>query len=219
MSKSHKRFLYRNEAILELARNKTVFHLGCVGATDLDTQERVVAAGQSLHASLTEVADVTGIDISEDVIREFQKAGIFQNTIVGDIEHLDRLSMSKKFDVIVAGNIIEHISNPGLMLDGLKRFCHSDTLIIVTTPNAFGLMNFLRNLMGCFREGGQHVFVFNEQGLAQLLERHGYRISLSTTCYERWSISSYGCLFGFGLWVFRMFPKLGGTLFVTAKLA
>jgi hypothetical protein len=66
------------------------------------------------------------------------------------------------------------------MLDGIKRFCASDTRVIITTPNAFGAPNYLRYSAGRFREEAEHVMSFNERNLGFLVEkarlRH-YRIA------------------------------------------
>ena len=66
-----------------------------------------------------------------------------------------------KFDVIVIGDLIEHLSNPGLMLYRIKKFCDERTKIIITTPNAFGLLNFIRYSINKFKEGNEHVMSFN----------------------------------------------------------
>jgi 2-polyprenyl-3-methyl-5-hydroxy-6-metoxy-1,4-benzoquinol methylase len=118
-----------------------------------------------------------GVDRGGAVIEEMRKLGIFDNVVRGDVERLDELPMDQKFDVVIAGDIIEHLSNPGQMLDGIKRFCRADTRVIITTPNAFGAPNYLRYSTGKFREGAEHVMSFNEQNLVTLLQRHGYVIA------------------------------------------
>ncbi|MBO0181221.1 hypothetical protein J0682_30075, partial [Vibrio parahaemolyticus] len=46
------------------------------------------------------------------------------------------------FDVIVAGEIIEHLNNPGLFLSGVRRFMHRDSKLVITTINAYCAMRF-----------------------------------------------------------------------------
>jgi len=48
---------------------------------------------------------------------------------------LENVAIEQKFDIIVCGELIEHIENPGLMLDGIKRFMNDDRILIITTPN------------------------------------------------------------------------------------
>jgi 2-polyprenyl-3-methyl-5-hydroxy-6-metoxy-1,4-benzoquinol methylase len=116
-------------------------------------------------------SNVVGVDRSGAEIEQMRKLGIFDNVVLGDVERLDELATNQKFDVVIAGEIIEHLSNPGRMLDGIKRFCRADTRVIITTPNAFGAPNYLRYSAGRFREGAEHVMTFNEHNLVTLLRR------------------------------------------------
>jgi len=104
-----------------------VLHLGCVGFTDLEPDERVAMASRSLHWTLSQVADVVGIDSAEDVVREYERLGIFKNILVGDVTRIEELRLTAKFNVILVGDILEHVSNPGSMLDGLRGLCNSET--------------------------------------------------------------------------------------------
>lgn len=209
------RYLEKEKAILKIAAGRKLLHLGCVGFTDLDPRERIRLAKESVHWSLSQVADVVGIDSSQEIVREYKDLGLLTNVVVGNVEKLDELHLNVKFDVIVAGDIIEHVSNPGLMLEGIKRFCRADTAIIITTPHAFGLPNYLRFALGRFQDGAEHVMTFNMHNIRNLLERHDYQIQEISTCYQRFA-KSYGLVFRFFRLVFDVFPRFGGTLFVVA---
>jgi len=138
------RYLSRDKNIFALAKTKRVLHLGCVGFADLETSDRVKLAKDSLHFKLTEITETVGIDINSDAIQYYQENDIFNNVVFGDVEKLRDIDITDSFDVIVAGDILEHLSNPGLMLEGIKRFCNKDTAIIITTPHSFSSMNFIR---------------------------------------------------------------------------
>jgi SAM-dependent methyltransferase len=210
------RYVEREEMIIDAARSRKVLHLGCIGFTDLELSDRIRLAKKSLHWSLSQVATVTGVDYSEAVVNEYRRLGIFTNIVVGDVERLNELRIDEKFDIILSGDIIEHISNPGLMLEGIKRFCHPHTKVILTTPHAFGLMNYLRFALNKFREGAEHVMTFNWQNIKNLLERHEYAIDDICTCYQAYA-KRYRIMFRLGKAFFERFPKFGGTLFVVAK--
>ena len=203
----------KHEAILSLCLSKRVLHLGCVGNNDFETQHKVDVSPSTLHMKLTAVANVTGVDISADAVEEYRNKGICDNILVGDVEKLGALKLAPDFDMVVVGDLIEHLSNPGNMLDGVRALCRPDTVVILTTPHAFGLAPFLRHLTGRFEEGLQHVMTFNEQNLRNLVERHGFRITESGTCYQEESIKNT-LSFALGKKLFEQFPKLGGTLFV-----
>jgi hypothetical protein len=184
-------YVAKEEFILGIASGHSVLHLGCVGFTDVAPRDRAKFARQSLHWKLTQVSETVGVDYSLAVIDEYRKLGVFTNIVAGDVERLDELPITQKFDVVIAGDIIEHLSNPGRMLDGIKQFCTSNTQVIITTPNAFGAPNFLRYSAGRFREGAEHVMSFNQQNLATLLDRHGYSLSELHTCFQPRSLEQH----------------------------
>jgi 2-polyprenyl-3-methyl-5-hydroxy-6-metoxy-1,4-benzoquinol methylase len=201
----------KHEAILTRCEGKRVLHLGCVGNNDYSTEHKVAASPSTLHTKLSAIAIVTGVDISGDAVEEYRRTGICNNILVGDVEKLGVLGLNPEFDLVVVGDLIEHLSNPGHMLDGVRALCRKDTRVILTTPHAFGLAPFLRHLAGNFREGLQHVMTFNEQNLTHLVQRHGFTVEESGTCYQ--SESANGSLvFKLGKSLFEAFPKLDGTL-------
>ena len=211
-------YVAKEDFIVAISSGLTVLHLGCVGFTDLAGEDRVRSAKQSLHWKLTQCAKVVGVDRSSDVIEEMRKLGIFDNVVPGDVERLDELPVNQKFDLVIAGDIIEHLSNPGRMLDGIKRFCRADTRVIITTPNAFGAPNYLRYSAGRFHEGAEHVMSFNQQNLVTLLNRHGYTIAESHTCFQPRSAEAHnGLAFHAGKSILKLFPRFGGTLLVMAR--
>ncbi len=206
-------YVAKEEFILRLASGRSVLHLGCVGFTDLAIGDRVRSAKQSLHWKLTQLSETVGVDRSVAVIDGYRELGVFTNIVAGDVERLDELQLTRKFDVVVAGDIIEHLSNPGRMLDGIKRFCNGNTDVVITTPNAFGAPNFLRYSVGKFREGAEHVMSFNEQNLVSLLNRHGYSICESHTCFQPRSADKHWAFaFSLARKLFEMSPRFGGTV-------
>jgi len=211
-----RRFLDRDRAIAEIARARRVLHLGCVGNTDLAPAERVARARQSLHWMLSEIADTTGVDYSAEVVETYRADGLFDNILVGDVQRLEALDLAGPFDVVVAADIIEHLSNPGAMLDGIRRLCRADSDVVITTPHAFGLPNYLRFLAGRFRDGAEHVMTFNADNIANLLARHGFRIIRLDSCHQA-NARRHGLAFGVARALLSAAPRLGGTLFVVAR--
>ncbi|MGA8705525.1 MAG: hypothetical protein WB646_00910 [Steroidobacteraceae bacterium] len=211
-------YVSKDDLILASARGHSVLHIGCVGFTDLPAAERVRLAQRSLHWKLSQVAATIGVDYSKSVIDEYRRLGIFDNVICGDVQQLDDVPLKTTFEIVVVADIIEHLSCPGAMLDGLRRFCTSASRVIITTPHAFGLLNYLRFLSGRFKEGNEHVMTFNIANICNLLTRHGYEIDCIDTCYQS-AAKSKGWVFHLGKILFRAFPRLGGTLFVVAHLA
>jgi 2-polyprenyl-3-methyl-5-hydroxy-6-metoxy-1,4-benzoquinol methylase len=212
------KFFTRNDHILKLARGRNVLHVGCVGFADLPTEQRVALARRSLHYLLSKEANTIGVDYSRAAIQYFREKGLFDNVYFGDAQDLANSDVPARiFDVVVAGDIIEHLSCPGLFLEGLSQFMSRDSLLVVTTPNAFGLFNFIRYFRGQFREGLEHVASYNNQNLTQLLDRHGFSVVNIDTCHQEHARTA-GLAFHIGKRVLSAMPRLGGTLFVTARL-
>jgi 2-polyprenyl-3-methyl-5-hydroxy-6-metoxy-1,4-benzoquinol methylase len=173
---------------------------------------------RSLHYELTINSDCTGVDNDQETVNQLKDADVFNNIVVGDVQRLEELPIApESFDVIVAGDIIEHISNPGKMLDGIHRLLKSNGALIISTPNSFGLPGFVRYVVGDFHEGRQHVLSFNAITLAQFLERHGYMLDACMTCHQR--PTSTSLLFRAGKCVLQRFPRFGGTLLFVARIA
>lgn len=213
-------YVERDQWLVERCRGKRILHLGCVGFTDCPTDEKIRLAQQTLHYQLSQVADCVGMDLDGAAVAELQRSGLFNNVLVGDVERLgDFAGRFQPFDLVVAGDIIEHLSNPGLMLDGVKAFLKPEGRLLVSTPNAFGLVAQLRHLRGRILEGAQHVLSFNIITLTQLLNRHGYEVIEAHSCHQRHATAMPGWLFRAGHALFRAVPRYGGTLLVEAKLA
>ena len=201
----------KREAILGPCTGKVVLHLGCVGNNDYSTEHKVAASPSTLHMKLSAVAKVTGVDISADAVEEYRRTGICDNILIGDVEKLGELNLKPEYDIVVVGCLIEHLSNPGNMLDGVRTLCRKDTMIILTTPHSFGLAPVMRHFTGRFREGLQHVITFNEHNLRNLVERHGFHVLEMDTCYQAESENT-SLTFRLGKKLFEAFPHLGGTL-------
>src|SRR5580765_6815911 len=129
----------RLDIIKEACAGKRVLHLGC---TNYPYTEDAIRLNMLLHFDLEKVAtDLWGLDADQAGIDILASYGSKQ-IVLGDLEKLDQVGIHGAFDVIVAGEIIEHLDNPGLFLDGIQRFMGKDSLLIVTTVNAYCGMRF-----------------------------------------------------------------------------
>jgi 2-polyprenyl-3-methyl-5-hydroxy-6-metoxy-1,4-benzoquinol methylase len=177
-------------------------------------------ARQSLHAAVTDAAaSCTGVDLDGDAIREWRDLRILSNVIEGNVEQPDRLGYQiGKLEVVLAGDIIEHVSNPGLMLDGIRQRMAKKSVLIISTLNSFGVASWIKYARGRFREGSQHVMCFNPIALRQLLERHGYTVDKAFSCYQSRAYSQYGRAFRIFRALLHRFSRFGGTLLYECHL-
>lgn len=121
--------------------------------------------------------DVYGLDLDFDT--ETFKSPRYQKVSA------EQFDFSVKFDVIFAGDLIEHLSNPGLFLQSCRRNLADDGKLILTTPNAFNLFNLTEKLTK--REptvNPDHTVYFNSKVLKKLLEKNGMKASEIGYCYS-----------------------------------
>lgn len=167
--------LYRIGEIKKHCEGKEVLHLGYVQHSQL--WRKKVEEGTWLHGHIAQVADsLVGLDILKEEVSEIREllgyAGIY-----GDVTQLHKIEHDNLYDVIVCGELIEHVSNPGYMLDGIKRFLKKNGILIITTPNPWRTLwvQKIRNNV-CEDQwlNAEHVAWYSFQTLKQLLDRHGY---------------------------------------------
>jgi predicted TPR repeat methyltransferase len=169
----------RVELIRSLSKGRRVLHLGC---TNWPYTEVSMQGGTLLHRDLEQIADdLTGFDFDQEGIDVLTAAGV-KNLYRADLENLDAVPLDDIFDVIIAGEMIEHLNNPGLFLKGIQRFMNAETELVITTINAYSALRFL--LYGLRGKGGlnepvhpDHVYYFSYSTLRLLIERAGLKVN------------------------------------------
>ena len=110
------------------AKNKSVLDLGSI---DHDPENRFTEFW--LFQALLNVAhNLKGLDYYESGVKELQNHGY--DIILGDAQNFD---LNQNFDVITAGDIIEHLPNPGLMFEAVSKHLNSGGIFVLSTPNVF----------------------------------------------------------------------------------
>jgi SAM-dependent methyltransferase len=169
----------RVEFIKDACRGRKVLHLGC---TNWPYTKEALENDSLLHLELNELAgELWGLDFDQSGLDILQEKGI-SYLYRADLEKLDDLELDETFDVIVAGEMIEHLNNPGLFLQGIQRFMNTDTTLIITTVNAYcGFRMLYYALRG---KGGtaepvhpDHVAYYSYSTLNLLLTRAGLEVS------------------------------------------
>jgi SAM-dependent methyltransferase len=158
----------------DASRGARVLHLGC---TNHPYTAQSLADGSLLHLRLAETAaELWGVDSDPEGLKTLAEMGV--GTLVqADLERLEEAELPGSFDVIIGGEIIEHLSNPGLFLTGIKRWMTPETRLVLTTVNAYcGMRAAIYLLRG---RGGRnepvhpdHVAYYSYSTIHRLLERH-----------------------------------------------
>lgn len=183
--------IYRKNEIISFCINKRVLHLGFVQHANLRRDK--INNDDWLHDKVLKVAKSTvGIDYLKSEV-DIIKDELSIECYYGDVTDLNNMNYQSKFDVVICGELIEHLSNPGLMLDGIKRFMNEDTVLIITTPNPWRDLWVSNMYNGITEEkwlNKEHVCWYSFQTLKQLLERHDYSEVKYSYYYSEQAIAS-----------------------------
>jgi 2-polyprenyl-3-methyl-5-hydroxy-6-metoxy-1,4-benzoquinol methylase len=157
------------DIILPYIKDKEVLDIGCV-----NHDSKLKDDPLWVHGFLKRHSNVLGVDILQEEVEKLKKDGY--NVICGDAETMD---LGKRYDVIVAGELIEHLSNQGLFLNNCKKHLTTNGLLILTTPHTFNLRYSIMNLF-LLRDNPkvcqEHTCQYSPQTIRELLERNGFDI-------------------------------------------
>ena len=164
----------RSEQILNQVVGPNILDVGCAG--------HIPKPGSPywLHGRLREKFPVvTGIDVNVGNIEKLTQMG-YTNIHIASAEDFD---LNTTFDTIVAGELIEHLSNPGLFFKQCKEHLKPHGRVVVTTPYAFALLYTLYALIKFPRtcQNDEHAVWFCPKTLTELASRNGFRV-------EHWNL-------------------------------
>lgn len=162
--------------IVEHCEGKKVLHVGCVDFTTSGDWQESVESESWLHGQLERVAsEILGVDNAEEGIRFLQDRCGRTNVKLGDASELETLGEGR-FDVVVAGEIIEHMPCPGALFESALEVIRPRGEMIVSTINAYCLRRFLRIPFGQESVHLDHVSYFSHRTLYRLAETMGYKV-------------------------------------------
>jgi 2-polyprenyl-3-methyl-5-hydroxy-6-metoxy-1,4-benzoquinol methylase len=168
------RLIERVPRIRELCKGKRVLDVGCCNHGDLSRLE----TGGFLHAEVARVAsELLGLDNDPEGIRTLEANGF--KVVQGDAENLAASNLGR-FEVLVAGELIEHLSNAGLFLDGAFECLEPDGLLIATVPNAWSftrLKQLYKRLDDKLWTHSQHTCWYSKATISAFFERHHFLVS------------------------------------------
>ena len=96
----------------------------------------------------------------------------------------------------MAGEIIEHVDNPGMFLKSLTEIMNEDTELILTTPNAYFFRGIISVLARMEKVNPDHNYYFSYRTLQHLLDKFGLK------CREVYYYQDQG-----GRWLWRILDK------------
>lgn len=150
-------------------RDKDVLDVGCVQHNPENYQSRFW-----MHRALTAVSrSVQGLDIYEEGVEYLRKKGY--KVFSGDAQDF---SLEQDFDVIVAGDLIEHLENPGGFLASCREHLRPGGVLLISTPNPWYWRNVAKAaLFARVSNNPEHTFWICPITLQQLAARHSLEVT------------------------------------------
>ena len=183
----------RDAALIELCRDRRVLDLACAAwpATERWCQDQSL-----LHMRLRRVCrDLAGFDICPAAIEIMRRHGIDN---LYEVDLLDAEAVSEAWgrltfqpDIVLAGELIEHLDNPGQLLRNCRAHMQQASRFMITVPNAFSVTNWLHVLSGYEKVAADHVAYYSETNLKELATRGGFELD-SIRWYRYSNHNSWG---------------------------
>ena len=124
----------------------------------------------------------TVVGIEQDPIAAEQAREVCAEVLVGDAEEMELAFEHASFDVLLCGDLVEHLRDPQRFLSRIRPFLRPDGRLVLTTPNVANWANRIGLLVGRWRYTDRgildrtHFHLFTRATLVETLERAGYRV-------------------------------------------
>lgn len=151
--------------LMEYCKDKDVLDIGCV-----QHDPQAYNSRYWVHKALRSVAkSILGLDLHKEGVAVLQAKGF--NVIEADAENF---TLDRQFDVIVAGDIIEHLGNLNGFLSSCKAHLRPGGRLLVSTPNPWYWRNIAKAALHTeVSNNPEHVTWICPKLLRQLVRRHG----------------------------------------------
>ncbi len=162
----------RIDYLVGRARGRRVIHVGFV---DTGCAEANMGSDTWLHAHLDRAATaLVGIDVNEVGVKEAVDRGYEAYAIDCRDAVALRDAGIEPGQLVIAGEVIEHLDDPGSFLAGLHNLTGPGGEMVITTPNITGLFNTFAALANREINHPDHVVMFTWQTLTTMARRHGW---------------------------------------------
>ena len=156
--------------IVTHCRGKDVLDLGCVQHNPENYKSKYW-----VHKALTRSAkSVDGIDLYENGVNYLKSIGY--NITVGNAE---RFRLEKRYDVIVAGDLIEHLENLGDFFECCKLHLRPEGKLLISTPNPWHWRFILKAALfkGRVKPNAEHTLWICPTVLSNMASRHDLKVT------------------------------------------
>ncbi|MDC3378911.1 class I SAM-dependent methyltransferase [Planctomycetota bacterium] len=158
----------RLDILLDYVGDKNVLDLGCV------EHEADVEAKQDwwLHGLIKQRAkSLKGIDLDPVAVEALKAKGYDIS-----VENVESMDLGQKYDVVVAGELLEHLTNHRSFLEGVRRHLTPDGLLVASVPNANSLNYFIQTaVFGHEVDAWDHSAFFTPVTISVMLAKCGFQ--------------------------------------------
>lgn len=170
LSNNNNNLIDRMNLITEKCSGKKIVHLGCTDHIQLISDKR--EKGLWLHDKITSKAkECIGFDINSNAVKYVNDELNINNVFFDDIvSRKNEMICSKKWDMIIVGEILEHVNNPVDFLNKIKKM-YSGVIekILITVPNALKLENYIFAEQGYECINSDHRYWFTPYTISKVL--------------------------------------------------
>lgn len=129
-----------------------IAEIGCGSGADLDF--------------LSDFAQVTGIEVSDELARRARERGTRAEILVGDASEI---GARVDYDLMCLFDVLEHIEDDNAFVRGLSAVQRPGRLLLVSVPACAALFSPHDEMLHHYRR-------YSARGLASVLERNGYEV-------------------------------------------
>jgi 2-polyprenyl-3-methyl-5-hydroxy-6-metoxy-1,4-benzoquinol methylase len=122
-----------------------------------------------------------GVDINTEQVQVARKLGL--DAHVCDLNREPLPFSDGQFDLVFAGEVIEHVVDTDGFLSEVRRCCKVGGSLLLTTPNLASFENRLRLCLGIYPkwlnynlDGSGHVRLYTPRTLKRQLLAHGFKV-------------------------------------------
>jgi len=172
----------RKDIIKDFCSEKDVLDIGCIHH-DLDN----VNSDQWIHGYVTKIArSALGVDYLEAEVKLLSQRGY--RVILGDVNF--PLPINEKFEVIVVGNLIEHLSSFAGLMENINNLLTENGVALISTANPFFREQYFYSaLKNDIIVNPEHTCWIDPVTLDQLSRRFGLQTTEVLWVKEKWKLS------------------------------
>lgn len=193
--KKSKKYNTRTSFLADFLKNKKIklLDVGNLGDGDVNIDVRKIVEDNN--------GSYYGLDCNENLAKEMK----LTNQLIGDLHDLSNVVKDDEFDVVYAGQVIEHSWEPGKIIKECRRIVKDGGFLVLDTPNSYDIWSIIRyflkkkdtvgmddNILGYneavdsfknYRSDDknllsqpQHKIFYTTAMLRQLLNMHGFEV-------------------------------------------